>query len=243
MASSDQPPPPQQQHDLTPSGSARDDLRRAYFQNIIPLQEYLLQGSIFDNSVEHLLHRLKGLCDDPETTPFPFDDYEGCFSLHAGPPAQPLQMRVRKSAAMPKDPDELAFLLRYCGQLEIGDHTRPTLVRNVLDVHVTKNVIEFLLALGCRVDFEYQIRGYMYLKGRMKITVGKVFKLATRRRCVGEAIAIESFTRSYLVEMSVLAPNGEEAVGHEMRAFAEQLKPLVQMEKRDFKWMGGFPGQ
>lgn len=227
-------------HDRTPTSSAADILRRAATQNIIPQQEYLLQGSIFDHSVEHLLHRLKGLCDDPELTPFPFDEYEGSFSLnlHRNQAAAPLQLRVRKPAV--KTLEESTVLLRYIGQLEIGDHSRPTLVRNMLDIRVTNNVVDFLLGLGCEIDFEYQTRGYMYMKGRMRVTVGKVFKLVHPRR-VAEVNASEPFTKSYLVEMSVMAPNGEESVGHEMRQFADQLKPLVLMEKIDYKRIGNFP--
>jgi mediator of RNA polymerase II transcription subunit 18 len=40
--------------------TAIDSLSQAQKANIIPNQEYLLQGSILDTSVEHLLHRLKG---------------------------------------------------------------------------------------------------------------------------------------------------------------------------------------
>lgn len=37
--------------------SAMDSLSQALGANIIPNQEYLLQGSILDSSVEHLIHR------------------------------------------------------------------------------------------------------------------------------------------------------------------------------------------
>lgn len=58
----------------------------------------------------------------------------------------------------------------------------------------------------------------------MKISVAKVFKIN------GEAIS-----QSYLVELSVLAPSGQDAVAEDMRIFAEKLKPLVQLEKIDYK--------
>lgn len=45
----------------------------------------------------------------------------------------------------------------------------------------------------------------------------------------------EFVSQSYLVEMSVLAPTGQEAIGEEMKAFAEQLKPLVHLDKIDIK--------
>lgn len=31
--------------------------------------------------------------------------------------------------------------------------------------------------MGFRMDFEYILRGYMFRKGRMKITVSKIFKV------------------------------------------------------------------
>lgn len=32
--------------------------------------------------------------------------------------------------------------------------------------------------MGFRMDFEYILRGYMFRKGRMKITVSKIFKVS-----------------------------------------------------------------
>lgn len=40
-----------------PLTSSADSLTQAVTQQIVPYQEYLLQGSILDTSVEHLLHR------------------------------------------------------------------------------------------------------------------------------------------------------------------------------------------
>lgn len=37
--------------------TASENLIKAMNEHIIPNQEYLLQGSILDSSVEHLLHR------------------------------------------------------------------------------------------------------------------------------------------------------------------------------------------
>ena len=41
-----------------------DTLTSAMTSNIIPDREYLLQGSILDNHVEVLTHRLRGLCNN-----------------------------------------------------------------------------------------------------------------------------------------------------------------------------------
>ena len=42
--------------------SAMDALTAAMKSNIVPDQEYLLQGSILDSHLENLQHRLRGLC-------------------------------------------------------------------------------------------------------------------------------------------------------------------------------------
>lgn len=93
---------------------------------------------------------------------------------------------------------ELPYQLRYIGEPELGtgtlrifiisstntnkylppgDKTRPTIVRSSIDVAVTPSIVEFLTELGARLEFEYIARGYMFRKGRMKITVSKIFKV------------------------------------------------------------------
>jgi len=215
-----------------------DCLSQAVNHQIVPNQEYLLQGSILDSAVEHLLHRLKGLCDNVDTGPESFHDHEICFSLRVPnqtvPP--PLLLRVRKALDV-----EAPYQLRYIGNPEIGDRTRPTLVRSSIDIACTSTIVEFLTELGCRVEFEYTNRGYMFRKGRMKITVSKIFKTSGIPLKPGEPFTEQPISQSYLVELSVLAPTGQDAIGEEMRVFAEQLKPLVQLEKIDFKRLGNMP--
>ncbi|KAJ6634809.1 Mediator of RNA polymerase II transcription subunit 18 [Pseudolycoriella hygida] len=216
--------------------SAIDSLSAAIHCNIIPQHEYLLQGSILDSQVEHLLHRLKGLCDNVDAGPEPFHDHEVCFSLRAPNQATPtLLLRVRKANDV-----DAPYQLRYIGQQEVGDRTRPTLVRNSLDIACTSTVVEYLQELGCRIDFEYTNRGYMFRKGRMKITVSKIFKMGGIPTKPGETYT-EAISQSYLVELSVLAPTGQDGIGKDMMMFAEQLKPLVQLEKIDYKRLGNIP--
>ncbi len=43
----------------------------------------------------------------------------------------------------------------------------------------------------------------------------------------------EPLTQSHLVELSVLAPSGSDAVADDMKNFSEQLKPLVMLDKID----------
>jgi mediator of RNA polymerase II transcription subunit 18 len=68
-----------------PVTSAFDSLTAALKSNIIPNQEYLLQGSVLDSAVEVLLHRLRGLCDNVDSGPETFHDHEMCFSIRKYP--------------------------------------------------------------------------------------------------------------------------------------------------------------
>ncbi|XP_047028274.1 mediator of RNA polymerase II transcription subunit 18 [Helicoverpa zea] len=211
--------------------TATDSLSQALKANIIPNQEYLLQGSVLDSAVEVLLHRLRGLCDNVDAGPETFDDQEVCFSLRdPNQQAAPLMLRVRKAL----DYRDMPFQLRYIGQpdLGVGDKNRPTVVRSSLDIACSGMLIDFLNELGCRIEFEYSVKGYMFRKGRMKITVAKVFKISQG------SMPPEPISQSYLVELSVLAPQGQDAIAEDMRAFADQLRPLVQLDKIDYKRLG-----
>ncbi|XP_072153293.1 mediator of RNA polymerase II transcription subunit 18 isoform X1 [Bemisia tabaci] len=209
-----------------PVNTAMDSLTAALKSNIIPNQEYLLQGSVLDAAVEVLLHRLRGLCDNVDSGPETFHDHEMCFSIRGTSP-QPLLLRVRRAL----DYQDMPWQLRYIGQSELGDKSRPTIVRSSIDVGCNATVVEFLTELGCRMDFEYILRGYMFRKGRMKITVSKIFKMGQGK----PPESVEPMSQSYLVELSVLAPNGQDAIGEDMKNFAEQLRPLVQLDKIDYK--------
>jgi len=215
----------------TPISTAMDSLSAALKSNIIPNQEYLLQGSVLDTSVEVLLHRLRGLCDNVDHGPEGFYDHEMCFSIRRGSPQeQPLLLRVRRT--LDAGYADMPWQLRYIGQPELGDKSRPTIVRSSIDIATSNTVVEFLTELGCKLDFEYVTRGYMFRKGRMKITVSKIFKVNQGK--VPEGVP-EMISQSYLVELSVLAPSGQDAIAEDMRIFAEQLRPLVQLEKIDYK--------
>lgn len=218
-------------------GSAMDSLSAALKSNIVPNQEYLLQGSVLDQYVEVLLHRLRGLCDNVDSGPESFHDHELCLTLRGATPGTPmvLPLRVRRALDHPDAP----WQLRYIGQHELGDKNRPTVVRSSIDMACSSTVLDFLTELGCRIDFEYIARGYMFRKGRMKVTVSKIFKVGGMATKPGESV--EPISQSYLVELSVLAPSGQDAIAEDMRVFAEQLRPLVQLEKIDYKRLANVP--
>lgn len=95
----------------------------------------------------------------------------------------------------------MPYQLRYIGQPELGktslnctlvnrhliltflgDKSRPTILRSSIDVATTPTIVDFLTEMGFRMDFEYILRGYMFRKGRMKITVSKIFKVGDLNR-------------------------------------------------------------
>ncbi|XP_053560750.1 mediator of RNA polymerase II transcription subunit 18 [Bombina bombina] len=189
----------------------------------INMMEYLLQGSILDQGLESLLHRLRGLCDSAEET---FSDHESVYLLK-GQQASPFVLRARRSLDRPGAP----WHLRYLGQPESGDRSRHALVRNCVDISTSEVLPEFLQEMGFRMDHEFVARGHMFRKGAMKVAVYKVCRVLVS----GAPEGTEPLSLSYLVELSAVAPAGQDSVADEVRNFAEQLRPLVQLEKIDPK--------
>ena len=58
-----------------------ESLTAAMQTNIVPDQEYLLQGSILDSKVDVLNHRLRGLCDNVDIGKESFNEKEMVFSI------------------------------------------------------------------------------------------------------------------------------------------------------------------
>ncbi|XP_064635064.1 mediator of RNA polymerase II transcription subunit 18-like isoform X2 [Lineus longissimus] len=192
---------------------------------IIPDQEYLLQGSILETSRDVLLHRLRGLCDNLETGPEMFHDHEMVYCMRgAGPP---VLFRARRSLSHQHVP----WHLRYVGQVDVGDKSRATLLRSCIDVSTSDNLMQFLVEMGFKLDHEHVVKGYLFTKGRMKITVSKIFRMLESNNTE----TIEPLSQSYLVELSIVTTPGQEQVQDDMRNFAEQLKPLVQLDKIDHR--------
>ncbi|KAK7887275.1 hypothetical protein WMY93_026896 [Mugilogobius chulae] len=118
--------------------------------------EYLLQGSVLDQALDSLLHRLRGQQGNP-------------FIL-----------RARRSLSHPTAP----WHLRYLGQPEVGDKSRHALVRNCVDVATSHSLPEFLNEMGFRMDHEFVANGHIFRKGAMKVVVTKLSRIlvpGTRR--------------------------------------------------------------
>uniref|UniRef100_A0A1A8DZM9 Mediator of RNA polymerase II transcription subunit 18 n=1 Tax=Nothobranchius kadleci TaxID=1051664 RepID=A0A1A8DZM9_NOTKA len=188
----------------------------------INMMEYLLQGSVLDLALESLLHRLRGLCDNME--PETFTDHELVYLLK-GQQGNPFILRARRALSHPNAP----WHLRYLGQPEVGDKNRYALVRNCVDVAASHSLPEFLNEMGFRMDHEFVTSGHIFRKGAMKVVVCSV----SRVQLPGNTENTERMSNSHLVELSVLAPAGQDTVSEDMRSFAEQLKPLIHLEKID----------
>jgi len=190
------------------------------------VQEYLLQGSILETNREMLLHRLNGLCDMVDTGPEKFHDHEMVFVLR-GPTAIPsVVLSVRRALDHAENP----WHIRYVGPVEVGDRNRPTLMRSCIDVGVSENIRQFLGEMGFALDYEYVSRGYIFRKGRLKVTVSKLNKVLNS----SNPEHFEPMSSSCLVELSVVAPY-QDQIQEDMKNFAEQLKPLVNLEKIDHR--------
>lgn len=49
---------------------------------------------------------------------------------------------------------------------------------------------------------------------------------------------LEQMTMSHMVELSVLTTKTDMSVAEDLRALADQLKPLVQLERIDYRRLG-----
>jgi len=193
----------------------------------INTHEYLLQGSILDSAHGLLVQRLKGLTDPKSEN---FNEQELVFGLKGGiQGGTQVMIHVRRSL----DDSTAPWHLRYVGNPE-PDPTRqiPTLVRKAVDTLVkSDDLMEFLREMGFRLQYEFVAKGEIYTKGPLKIVISKIYHV----KVAGNASSSEPFTDSRLVELSVLAPSVQDvAVSKSIRDFADQLKPVVQLEKIDY---------
>ena len=140
-----------------------------------------------------------------------------------------MTLRVRRDCDIERK--DFPWHCRYVGQPEMGDKNRATLVRSSIDVACSSNIQQFLSEMGFKMDYEFISQGFMFKKGRMKVLVSKIFRLVVP----GNFDNGEAISNSYLVELSVVANAGQDSLAEEMKAFAEQLKPLVHLDKIDHR--------
>ncbi|XP_033118878.1 mediator of RNA polymerase II transcription subunit 18-like [Anneissia japonica] len=189
-------------------------------------QEYYLQGSVLDSARETLVHRLKALCDNVQLHPETFNDHEIVYALRSNNAQNVISLRARHALDQPADS---AWQLRYLGQPEMGDKNRGAAMRSYLDTCTGPNLPDFLTEIGFKMDYELVCKGYMFRKGKMKVTVTKLYKIVNP----GSFDKLEPVSNSHLVELGVVVASASDAIADDIKCFAEQLKPIVTMEKVD----------
>ena len=188
----------------------------------VNLQEYYLQGSIYDSYVDKLRERLQGLCDNVEPTTF--TDHERTYYLkNPLSQAPPIVVKTCKSIIQPNTP----WQMKYVGSTD-GPRDKSTLIRSSVTVATSTDPGKFLEDLGFQMQFEITLNGFFYRKGNMKITVAKI--AGPHQNPGNEAVAGKD---SYIVEISALATPRDESVGNEIRLFASHLKPIISLDKID----------
>lgn len=185
--------------------------------------QYYLQGSVLSSNVSPLTHRLKGLCDNTENGS-EFEDHELVYNLRSG--SSSVTFRIRKSLSSP----DALWQIRYLGSPEgVGDKSRAASMRSCIEVAATDNVSLFLEEIGFRFDHELVLKGHIFKKGKMRISVSKIFKVPTR----GDFIRIQPLTDSFFVELYATSPVQQDALAEELKTFAEHLKPMCSLERCD----------
>ncbi|CAD5222250.1 unnamed protein product [Bursaphelenchus xylophilus] len=189
-------------------------------------QELVLYGSIKEAFKEHLLQRLNGLCD-PERQKF--SEHEMVFTLKAG--EAPVQVRMRRRMYG----DVFSWHCKYIGSQE-PDPKCPVIVRKCIDSCINStNMMEFLKALGLRMDYEYLTDGVIYTWGNIRIVVARItyttktgrYDQESRTRFAEESLFVEAST--VLPEQADYMPAAKQ-----LRDFADQLEPLCKLEKSDY---------
>ncbi|CAI4230015.1 unnamed protein product [Auanema sp. JU1783] len=191
-------------------------------------QECILYGSVNHDFVADLERRLAGLCDHGSTD---FHEHEMSFSLKTGISNDPdVCIRLRRRFNLENNSShQNLWQFRYIGGPE-PDQKCPVIVRKVIDsITYSYNMMEFVKTIGLRMDYEFIARGTAYTCGKIKIIVSALQKSEK----AGNYDNLKRLSDSYLVEMSISLPESSEytQAAKQLRDFADQLLPLVHMQK------------
>ncbi|CAD5115766.1 DgyrCDS4710 [Dimorphilus gyrociliatus] len=209
----------------------------AMVKGVVPTQEYYLHGSILDSNRETLLYRLQGSCDGDQSK---FLDHEQVFVLKGQALNAPdVNVSIRKSLLpVPSGAVRNPCQMRYTNDPD-SDRSKPTMVRTCLDIAVNEDqILQYLKSLGFSFEYEFVSKGYVFRRGRTKISVSKIHRVLVK----GQTEKIEPLTESNLIEFSCTAPAGTEHLQDEIKAYADQLKPHVNIDKQDVKRLVSTPG-
>lgn len=142
-------------------------------------QECVLYGVVNENSKNLLIQRLTGLCDPGKKA---FSEHEMVFTLSkykllytfyfifTGVASDnQVQVRMRRRLNM----DAHYWHARYIGAPE-PDQTCPTIVRKTIDSYMfSQGMMEFVKALGLRIDYELLMDGFLFTKGNIRVKFSK----------------------------------------------------------------------
>jgi len=185
---------------------------------------------VLDTHKEYLIQRLKGLADPSMVE---FYEQEMIFSLKTGNTPDVTVVRLRRKYKQDRASNtSAAWHFRYIGTPE-NDQKCPTIVRKTIDSLVDSNhMMDFVKALGLRIEYEFFAHGIMFTKGRLKISVAKL----KRSEQLGIYDNLKDFSNSHMVEISISLPEGEEymSAAKAVRDFADQLKPICDMLKLEY---------
>ncbi|CAI5440013.1 unnamed protein product [Caenorhabditis angaria] len=175
--------------------------------------------------------RLAGLCDPGSED---FHEHEMSFSLRTGVNMSPdVSIKIRRRFK----PDIVfhnQWLFRYIGVPE-PDAKCPVIVRKVINsICYSQDCMTFAKTLGLRMDYEYMAKGKLWTKGNIKIATNILSR--TERPGQYDPASIKPVSDSVLVEISCALPESAEytMAAKQIRDFADQLMPLVCMEKVDY---------
>lgn len=207
-----------------------------------PSTEYLLQGSVLDESIDILLHRLKGICDNSEEGGIKFKEHEMVYSMKAGtsnynnPAANGnnsniVSVRIRKQLLNPDQPATLC----YIGYPEAREKNLTT-IRTCLESSCTQNVCTFIEALGFKLDFDFLKQGWLFKKNKINAKVSKVFRLINSASNIEQSM--EPLSNSHLIEVSTISNASNEQAAIDVHNFSDQLKPLAMLDKIDARRLG-----
>lgn len=192
-------------------------------------KKIILYGSVFADNLPDLERRLTGLCDPGSTE---FSEHDLSFSLRTGTDPD-VTIRLRRRFNVDSF-NSHQWQFRYIGGPE-PDQKCPVIVRKVIDSTAYSHLMmDFVKTLGLRMDHEYIAKGTVWTNGKMKVVISQIQK--TEKAGFYDQSNLKRFSDSYLVEMSVCLPDSAEytAAAKQLRDFADQLLPLVEMEKVDY---------
>ena len=187
--------------------------------------QYVLTGSVPTNNFKFLLNRLRGLCEQAAANDNIFEDHEAVYVMKNN--TNNVSLRVRRSLNHPEAPHQL----RYLGTVEGMDKNRSATMRSCIEVETSDSVMNMMELMGFKFDYETVLRGYLFRKGRMRITVARLHKIPEK----GDFTNIQPITNSYLVELTLNTLVQQDALCEEMKTFAEYLKPIVVLDKIEQK--------